>query len=121
LGFEDPVYGDLREGERGYKSQHSDLYVQELGDGRGEELLRTNNIGELVRRAYRLFSINLLHAQEQIKVREALRDEKNAAEFFRCLFALVQAPGVDRLFFERYVESVEASRTTRISGSQPGR
>jgi uncharacterized protein DUF3553 len=119
LGFSDPAYiGDLHNGERAYKSHHHDLYDQLFGKGAGEDLLRRGEIGELIRRAYRLCSINLLHMQEQIKLREALPNERAATAFFRSLFTLVQARGVDRVRFEEYVESVrdlQVSRKRRVA------
>jgi hypothetical protein len=107
LGFEDPSYiGDRTNGERWCKYRHHLLYLELFGNGTGEQLLNRDDIAELVRRAYRLYSINLLHTQEQIKIREALLNHDAARLFFAKLFALVASRGVDRGSTESYFESV---------------
>jgi hypothetical protein len=108
LGFEDPAYiGDRVNGERWYKYRHHLLYVELFGDGVGEDLLRKDDLAELVRRAYRLYSINLLHTQEQIRIREALLNQDTARVLFNRLFELIGGTGVERAKIEAYFDAVQ--------------
>jgi hypothetical protein len=117
LGFNDHEYfGDTKDGERHYKLRQHDLYLQLFGNEVSQEILLKNDIDEIARRALRLFSINLLHPQEQIKVREALQNKTATKQFFHCLFALISKEGVDRYLFEDYL--VSAANLQVIKGKR---
>lgn len=110
LLFSDPKYiGDAaaKTGERAYKWRHHQLFCDELGNGRGEKLLGEGKYEELTASMKRMTSINLLHTQEQIKIREAFDLSDGALRFYESLFRLLNASRIERALFEEYIETAK--------------
>jgi hypothetical protein len=98
-GFHDPDYlgaENIRKktGERNYKWEAHERYVEALGTGQGEQLLATGKLDELAERACMVVSkdLNLLSPFESMAFRDGLSGNAAAAErFFRALFEFISA------------------------------
>jgi hypothetical protein len=107
--FDDPIYLGL-EGhcERGYKWVAHELYQDQLGAGRGCQLLQSGELGEVRERLLRVEShLNLLSPYEKMALRDALNVDDLAAPFYSALFDVIEADAVEREVFERLVQTVE--------------
>lgn len=108
-GFEDPGYlGDKKTGERFYKWQAHERYVELLGRGVGESLLRDGEVDEVVRRGLRVVGpLNLADQHEQMAFFEGLKDRAAAREYFEAVFKVVAAVPPERASFERLIRALE--------------
>jgi hypothetical protein len=110
LGFDDPSYlGDRNTGERQYKWHAHELFVSLLGTGEGNRLLNVGEIQAVTKRALTVIgSVNLLAPQEQMALRDGLRNSNAATEFFRSLFDLLAAAGPEKELFEAYISALNS-------------
>lgn len=107
-GFEDPTYiGDRQTGERAYKWAAHELFVEELGSGKAEELLSEGRVDDLSTKAVTVVSrVNLLSLYESAAFRDALEDLTAARRFFRTLIGLLKSPAISADVFEPYAQAV---------------
>lgn len=106
-GFSDPDYiGDRKGGERAYKWRAHEHFIETLGGGQLEQLLKGGDLEGLVKRAQQVVSrVNLLAMTEAAAFREGLADEGAAAAFFSRLAELLRAGPVEEAF-EAYTAAV---------------
>jgi hypothetical protein len=108
LGFEDPGYMAKRgTGERIYKLEAHQKWVDTLGNGQAKSLLETDNISELSQRTKSVISkVNLLSPFENMAFSDALKHHESAKIFFTDLIFLLEAPEINRPNFEPYANCV---------------
>jgi hypothetical protein len=89
LGFEDPGYleagNDQAGGERGYKLRAHERWIEEFGNGKGEELLASGNLDELRQSVQSVVTkdhMNLLSPYEAMALRDGLAASDSAARAF---------------------------------------
>jgi hypothetical protein len=106
-GFQDADYlGERKRGERNYKWQAHEIFVETLGNGQAEDLLARGDIGELVARAQRVMGrVNLLARTEATAFREGLADDTAATAYFVELLNLLQSEPT-AMTFEQYANAV---------------
>lgn len=98
-GFTDPLYLEGKDGatggERGYKFRAHERYLDTLGEGRGEALLKSGRFDELrdlLQGVVTKGGMNLLSLYEAMALREGLAASDDAAEkYFEALFAFVKS------------------------------
>jgi hypothetical protein len=104
LGFKDPEY---KGEERNYKWSAHKHFVETLGGGIGEQLLADGEIPELTKRALSIVgSVNLLFPQEQMALRDALKNSDASKSFFSTLFEALAPPRPERRSFEIYIDAI---------------
>jgi hypothetical protein len=105
-GFSDPAYLGTGTGKRERASRWRAARVEwtrALGDGKGERLLESSHVRELVRRALRIERhVALVPGTFQAgSLANAFRDADAAAGFFEALFSVLSVPSPARARFEK--------------------
>ena len=92
-GFDDDRYlNDPDYGERQYKWEAHQRYVEQLGNGQLDELLAAGQHREIVRRIQSVEAqTNILSVYEKAAFRDALKDEQAASVYLRTLAGLLRA------------------------------
>jgi hypothetical protein len=112
LGFKDQRYlGDLKNGERSYKNEAHQRYVDLLDHGRGDKLLAAGDIDELVRLTLKVAGppLNLLSPNfELAPFKEGLLNPKAARNYFNALFEVLRVGAPEKSSFEKMIAAVEA-------------
>lgn len=108
-GFKDPGYlGDRKSGERNYKCEAHEKYLQLLGNGEGQRLLAEGNLDEVISRAKQVWNrVNLMTSFEKAAMSDGLKDEAAAQNYFEALFAFIDATEPNRELFERLAAALE--------------
>lgn len=106
-GFEDPDYiGDLKRGERCYKMEAHEYYVQQLGGAKLRRLLE-KDLTALVQEVERCISkVNLVYVTEVAALRDALRVDDAARLLFTRLADLLEADEITEQTFAPYADAV---------------
>jgi hypothetical protein len=114
--FEDPRYigegklGPEAYGERAYKWNAHERYVEQLGNGRGRALLEQGQIDKLRQDtvAVATQNLNLLSPSEALAFKDGLSaDSAKAEAFLRALFDLVEHGGVGKELFETLARTLQ--------------
>lgn len=107
-GFQDPKYlGDDYEGERNYKWLAHLKWLELMGRGKAAKLLAKEDVQELTRRLEHVEGmLNLLSPYEKMALRDALKNEVLARQYFKTLFDLLNAREVTEGIFAAYAEAV---------------
>ena len=106
-GFDDRAYlGDEKIGERNYKWEKHEEFVELLGRGEGERLLAAGDLAELIRRTRRVTSTNLTSIFEKGAFGDALTGGKETRDYFESLFKML-AVGPSNATVTPYFASVE--------------
>lgn len=110
LGFKDPAYmGGRTTGERDYKWAAHSLYVETLGGGRAEKLLKADDIDELRRRVLSVQGrTNLLYPMEAAAFRDGLKDTAAARRYLTAFLELLSAGQPSSESFEPLADAVAA-------------
>lgn len=113
-GFSDPAYlgtGTVQgkgAGERGCKWAAHELWVEQLGEGRLEDLASRGELEEISKRALAVIAkANLLGRLEVTALREGLAAPETAQRFFEALSALLEQPP-QATTFEALVDAILA-------------
>lgn len=110
-GFVDPEYlGHRKVGERSYKLDARQRYLDLLDGGAGEKLLAEDDLPELAQRVLRVVGapLNLLSPSfELVPFKQGLEDRAAARKYFSALFEVVSAAVPERTSFERLIAAVE--------------
>ncbi|MGH7388915.1 MAG: hypothetical protein ACREM3_05585 [Candidatus Rokuibacteriota bacterium] len=108
-GFLDAAYiGDRRAGERAYKWSAHELWSTTLGTAEARHLVEGGRVDEVVRRALVIEGrLNLLFPTEKAALRDGLRDSKLPLDYFKALYALLDAADVSRDLFNAYIGALE--------------
>jgi hypothetical protein len=106
-GFEDPAYlGDNKIGERNYKWEKHQEFVELLGRGEGERLLAAGDLQELVRRTRRISSTNMTSIYEKAAFGDALVGGDETRCYFETLFKML-AEGPSEETVTPYFDAIE--------------
>ncbi len=110
LFFKDPAYlGDLKSGERRYKWEAHQQFVETLGGEQIEHLLSAGVIADLRDRALAVEGrVNLLAVFEKAAFRDGLRDDAAAVRYFKAFLAILKAPTIEQASFEEYLRAVDS-------------
>ena len=116
LYFEDPAYiGIARNtptastGERAYKWAAHELFADTLGGGRLRAQLDDGAIEQVRQRALAVEGrTNLLAVFEKAALRDGLREDRAANQYFLALDQVLSAPDVEPGLFGRYLHAVES-------------
>jgi hypothetical protein len=105
LGFSDPAYL-IKRGERDDKLAAHELFVEQLGEGKGQKLLDENNITEITQRALAVVSKSkMLLSYESVAFADALKNQPAAIRFYKALFALLDSPVVTEKVYQSYIDA----------------
>jgi hypothetical protein len=112
LGFNDEAYIDgKKSGERGYKMVAVELFASTLGDGKGEALLASGDVDQVVKLVKRVVAkvSGLLAKTEHVAFGEGLSDSAAAKKYLNALFALGRPASKET--FEPYLTALRAMPT----------
>ncbi len=119
-GFQDPDYigsgkaGGGEAGEREYKWRAHELYVELLGEGRGQALLDEGDVEEVAKRVLQVEGkTNLLSQFEKMALRDGLADPAAARAFLGAIFAFI-ADGSQ----ERFEAAADALRKLPVEAGK---
>ncbi len=106
-GFDDPLYlGDDKIGERNYKWEKHQEFVELLGRGQGERLLADGDLPELIRRTRRVTSTNMTSIYEKGAFGDALVGGDETRRYFQTFFKLL-ADGPSEATVSPYYAAIE--------------
>lgn len=106
-GFDDPSYlGDDKIGERNYKWEKHEEYVELLGGGEGERLLAAGDLPELIRRTRRVTSTNMTSIFEKGAFGDALAGGEETRRFFQAFFKML-TDGPNETSVTTYFDALE--------------
>jgi hypothetical protein len=106
-GFDDPAYlGDRTVGERNYKWDKHQQFVELLGRGEGERPLAAGDLPELIRRTRRVTSTNMTSIFEKGAFGDALVGGDETRRYFRTLFKML-GDGPSEVTVTPYFDAIE--------------
>lgn len=108
-GFKDPGYlGDRKSGERNYKWEAHEKYLELLGNGEGQRLLAEGRLDDVISRAKQVWNlVNLMTPFEKAAMLDGLKDADAARNYFEALFAFLDSNEPDRDSFDRLSAALE--------------
>lgn len=109
LLFEDPEYlGDRKRGERAYKMEAHDAFIELLGHGIGKKILEKGDLDELHKRLFAVEGLlNLLSPYEKMALSDGLHSHDEAREFYSALFDVIERQEVDQESFNALINAVQ--------------
>jgi hypothetical protein len=109
LGFEDPVYlGDTKRGERLAKWSAHTLWLESLGEGKGQALLKAGEVARVTQLAKEVVGrVSALAQFDAAAFEDALKAPQAATAFFRATFELLSRPEPDKKKFENLAKAAE--------------
>lgn len=106
LGFHDSAYLS-DQGERKEKWVAHELFVNKLGNGQGQQLIKDDNVEEVVLRTLSIMTkTKMLLSFEMMAITDALRSRDAAKRYLSALFAVLDSPEVTKETYQPYIDSV---------------